>query len=60
MRDSRLESCDGRAAAYDLDGIQSSGPGERDQVEVAGSNRFERRVLPGEWSLDSEGLWTLG
>ena len=30
LRNSRLESCDGRAAAYDLDGIQSSGPGVRD------------------------------
>ena len=27
VRDSRLEPCDRRAAAYDLDGIQSSGPG---------------------------------
>jgi len=34
MRDSRLEPCDRRAAAYDLDGIQSSGPWVRDQDEV--------------------------
>ena len=27
VRDSRIEPCDRRAAAYDLDGIQSSGPG---------------------------------
>ena len=41
VRDSRLESGDGGAAAYDLDGIQSSGPGVRGQMEVSNVGRKE-------------------
>lgn len=59
-RNSRLESRDGRAVAYDLNRFQSSGPGVGDHVEVTGSNPFDKKVLSGEWSLDSKGLWTLG
>lgn len=57
--DSRPESCDGRAAAYDSEGIQSCGPDERDHMDVTGSNRFERngssrRMVSGlRRSLDS-------
>jgi len=41
VRDSRLEPCDRRAAAYDLEGIQSSGPGVRGQMEVSNVGRKE-------------------
>jgi hypothetical protein len=41
--DSRPEPCDGRAAAYDLDRVQRSGPEVRDHMEVTGSNHFVRR-----------------
>ena len=41
VRNSRLESDNARAAAYDLDGIQSSGPGVRGQMEVSNVSRKE-------------------
>ena len=41
VRDSRLEPCDGRAAAYDLRRVQGSGPGVRDQDEVRNVGRKE-------------------
>ena len=33
VRDSRLESCDRRAAAYDFGRVQGSGPGVKDHME---------------------------
>ena len=41
MRDSRLEPCDRRAAAYDFGRVQGSGPGVRDQDEVRNVDRKE-------------------
>ena len=41
VRDSRLEPCDRRAAAYDFGRVQSSGPGVRDQDEVRNVGRKE-------------------
>ena len=56
VRDSRLEPCDRRAAAYDLEGIQSSGPGVRDQNEVRNVGRKETDGSQMEVSW-SRGLW---
>jgi hypothetical protein len=54
VRDSRLKPYDRMAAAYDLDGVQNSGPGERDQFEESDLCRQEPVNSPrGEVS------WTL-
>jgi len=63
LRDSRLESGDGRAATYDFQRVQDSGPDVRDKMEVTGSNRLARRgfsrlMVSGlSRSLDSWGLF---
>jgi hypothetical protein len=60
LGNSRLESRDGGAVAYDLDGIQSSGPG----MTTKRSDRFEplrtKRFFPanGLWTQKVSGLWT--
>jgi hypothetical protein len=59
LRDSRLESPDRRAAAYDLDRVQCSGPGMNDQVKGPVQTVSNETDLTGEWSPDSKGLWTL-
>jgi len=59
VRDSRLESRNGRAAAYDVDRVQCSGPGMNDQVKGPVQTDYNETVLTGEWSPDSKGLWTL-
>ena len=51
VRNSRLEPGDGGAAAYDLEGIQSSGPEETEQGGPQG-----KRSLVAEGLLDSRSL----
>ena len=56
MRDSRLEPCDRRAAAYDFGRVQGSGPGVRDEDEVreVGRKEDDGSQLEVSWT---RGLW---
>jgi hypothetical protein len=59
-RDPLLELDNGGAAAYDLDGIQSSGPGVKDQDEVRNVGRKENDGSQLEVSWTRKVSGTLG